>query len=121
MSSAACWAGRVACLLLRCVQEQQSNRYCRCNVRCTTGRFSSLLHSSSKRPLFVRCSLPAAQQRNHADDEVVVAQMREQLLARMRSLGSLQPPAEATACLEVSPCRAHRRHASWVLEAAWLH
>lgn len=27
--------------------------------------------------------------------------MREQLLARMRSLGSLQPPAEATACLEV--------------------
>ncbi|PRW20681.1 Transmembrane 209 [Chlorella sorokiniana] len=42
----------------------------------------------------------SAQQRNHADDEVVVAQMREQLLARMRSLGSLQPPAEATACLE---------------------
>lgn len=27
--------------------------------------------------------------------------MREQLLARLRSLGSLQPPAEATACLEV--------------------
>lgn len=44
----------------------------------------------------------AGQQRNHADDELVVAQMREQLLARMRSLGSLAPPAEATACLEVS-------------------
>ncbi|EFN51830.1 hypothetical protein CHLNCDRAFT_54824 [Chlorella variabilis] len=40
------------------------------------------------------------QQRNHADDELVVAQMREQLLARMRSLGSLQPPVEANACLE---------------------
>ncbi len=51
------------------------------------------------------CPVPAAaQQRNHADDEVVVAQMREQLLARMQSLGSLQPPAEATACLEVSRC-----------------
>ena len=45
---------------------------------------------------------PAGKQRNLADDELVVAQMREQLLARMRSLGSLQPPAEATACLEVS-------------------
>ena len=31
--------------------------------------------------------------------------MREQLLARMRSLGSLAPPAEATACLEVRPRR----------------
>lgn len=31
----------------------------------------------------------------------MVSQMREQLLARLRSLGSLQPPAEATACLEV--------------------
>jgi len=44
---------------------------------------------------------PAGRQRTHADDELVVAQMREQLLARMRSLGSLQPPPEATACLEV--------------------
>lgn len=50
----------------------------------------------------VRARCPAGQQRNHADDELVVAQMREQLQARMRSLGSLQPPAEATACLEVS-------------------
>ena len=50
--------------------------------------------------------LPAGKQRNLADDELVVAQMREQLLARMRSLGSLQQPAEATACLEVSySCR----------------
>lgn len=47
-------------------------------------------------------SASAGQQRNHADDELVVAQMREQLLARMRSLGSLQPPVEANACLEVN-------------------
>lgn len=53
---------------------------------------------SRRRPSFLA---PAGQQRNHADDELVVAQMREQLLARMRSLGNLQPPAEAAACLEV--------------------
>ena len=51
-----------------------------------------------------RCTavpLAAGGQLNHADDELVVEQMRDQLLARMRSLGALQPPAEATQCLEV--------------------
>jgi hypothetical protein len=43
--------------------------------------------------------------------------MREQLLARMRSLGSLQPPAEATACLEVSTCC---RGANCMNKCAWL-
>ena len=61
-----------------------------------------LAASISPLPSNRNSTTPAGKQRNLADDELVVAQMREQLLARMRSLGSLQPPAEATACLEVS-------------------
>ena len=48
-----------------------------------------------------RMRVPRAGKQGQADDEVVVAQMREVLQGRLRALGGLQPPPEATACLEV--------------------
>ncbi|KAI3431517.1 hypothetical protein D9Q98_004567 [Chlorella vulgaris] len=41
-------------------------------------------------------------QRNQADDEVVVGQLREQLLTRVRSLGGMQVAPEVSACLEAT-------------------